>query len=178
MSELNEKLSIINRVVVHPKYRSIGLGAKLIRETLPLAGTPYVEMVAVMSRYNPFAEKAGMRKIVMQPPPKQALAITETLQQLGFNIHLLGSEKYVLTKLQTLTDKDIATIKEAFTKHNHTRFMKYFLCRTLFGKKKVYDEEVAKASLERLAHLIKVCGFLMQTKVYLFWSAGSNQVQT
>jgi GNAT superfamily N-acetyltransferase len=33
-----QKLSIINRVVIHPKYRTIGLGAKLIRETLPLAG--------------------------------------------------------------------------------------------------------------------------------------------
>src|SRR5271157_775556 len=36
MKELNTKLSTINRVVIHPKYRSIGLGAKLIRETLPL----------------------------------------------------------------------------------------------------------------------------------------------
>jgi ABC-type ATPase with predicted acetyltransferase domain len=30
MQELNEKLSIINRVVIHPKYRTIGLGAKII----------------------------------------------------------------------------------------------------------------------------------------------------
>jgi hypothetical protein len=26
-----------------------------------------------------------------------------------------------------------------------------------------------EASLEKIAHLIKVCGFLLQTKVYLFW---------
>jgi hypothetical protein len=39
-----------------------------------------------------------------------------------------------------------------------------------FGQKKAYTKEVMKASLEKLAHLIKVCGFLMQTKVYLFWS--------
>jgi hypothetical protein len=36
-------------------------------------------------------------------------------------------------------------------------------------EKKVYAKEVMKANLERLAHLIKVCGFLLQTKVYLFW---------
>jgi len=36
---------------------------KLVRETLAKAGTPYVEMPAVMAKYNPFAEKAGMRKI-------------------------------------------------------------------------------------------------------------------
>jgi len=40
----------------------------------------------------------------------------------------------------------------------------------LFGKREAYTKEIRKASLERLAHLIKVCGFLMQTKVYLFWA--------
>jgi len=47
--------------------------------------------------------------------------------------------------------------------------MKYFFCHVPFGKKEVYAEEVMKANLERLSHLIKVCGFLLQTKVYLFW---------
>jgi len=169
MKELNEKLSIISRVVVHQKYRTIGLGAKLVKETLPLAGTPYVEMPAVMAKYNPFAEKAGMRTIAEQPPPKEALAIAEILQQLGFNIQLLGSEKYVLTKLQTLNAESIAKIREAFIKHPHMRFMKYFFCHMPFGRKEAYAKEVLKTNPERLAHLIKVCGFLMQTKVYLFW---------
>ena len=35
-----------------PKHRTVGLGAKLVRETLPLAGTDYVEMSAVMAKYN------------------------------------------------------------------------------------------------------------------------------
>ena len=170
MRELNEKLSIISRVVVHPKYRTIGLGAKLVKETLPLAGTPHVEMPAVMAKYNPFAEKAGMRKIAEQPPPKEAVKIAETLNKLGFNIHLLGSEKYVLTKLQTLNAESIAKIREAFIKHPHMRFMKYFFPHQLFGKRQAYQKEIKKASFERLAHLIKVCGFLMQTKVYLFWN--------
>jgi ABC-type lipoprotein export system ATPase subunit/GNAT superfamily N-acetyltransferase len=169
MKELNEKLSIITRVVVHPKYRTIGLGAKLVKETLPLAGTLYVEMPAVMAKYNPFAEKGGMQKIAEQPPPKEALAIAETLRGLGFNIQLLGSEKYVMNKLQTLSSADLEKLREAFIKHCHARFMKYFFCHIPFGRKEVYTKEVIKASLERLARLIKVCGFLLQTKVYLFW---------
>ena len=60
------------RVVLHSKYRSIGLGVKLIRETLPLVGTPYVEMIAVMAKYNPFAEKAGMRKVAVQEPQQDS----------------------------------------------------------------------------------------------------------
>ena len=49
MKELNEKLSVISRVVVHPKYRAVGLGSKLVHDTLSLAGTEYVEMSAVMA---------------------------------------------------------------------------------------------------------------------------------
>jgi len=172
--ELNEKLSVISRVVVHPKYRTIGLGSKLVRETLPLVGTPYVEMPAVMAKYNPFAEKAGMRKIAEQPPPKEALKIAETLSKLGFNIHLLGSKKYVLAKLQTLNAESIAKIKEAFIKHPHTRFIKQFSNHMPFGRKEAYAKAVIEANLERLARLIKVCGFLMQTKVYLFWKNVNN----
>jgi hypothetical protein len=169
MTELNQKLSIITRVVVHPKYRTIGLGTKLVSETLPLAGTPYVEMPAVMAKYNPFAEKAGMQKIAQQSPPREAVKIAETLRQLGFNTQLLGSEKYVLNKLQTLSGQELAKIREAFIRNSHARFMKYFFPHLLFGHKKVYVREIKKVSLERLARLIKVCGFLMQTKVYLFW---------
>jgi len=167
--ELNEKLSIISRVVVHPKYRTIGLGTKLVKETLPLVGTLYVEMPAVMAKYNPFAEKAGMRKIAEQPPPKEALKIAETLSRLGFNIHLLGSEKYVLAKLQKLSAEEVAKVREAFIKHAHPRFLKSFSAHMPFGRMEAYAEEVRKASLERLTRLIKICGFLMQTKVYLFW---------
>jgi ABC-type lipoprotein export system ATPase subunit/GNAT superfamily N-acetyltransferase len=169
MKELNEKLSVVSRVVVHPKYRTIGLGVKLVKETLPLAGTPYVEMPAVMAKYNPFAEKAGMRKIAEQPPPKEALAVAEILRQLGFNIQLLGSEKYVSNKLQNLSDKEITVIREAFIKHCHARFMKYFFCHMPFGKREDYIREIRKASIERLARLIKVCGFLIQLKLYMFW---------
>jgi len=102
---------------------------------MPLAGTLYVEMPAVMAKYNLFAEKAGMQKIAEQPPPKEALAIAETLRQLGFDIQLLGSEKYVLNKLQTLSDESLEKLREAFIKHRHAHFMKYFFCHMHFGKK-------------------------------------------
>jgi len=47
--------------------------------------------------------------------------------------------------------------------------MKYFFCHMPLGRKEAYAKAVIEASLERLMCLIKVCGFLMQTKVYLFW---------
>ena len=57
--DAERELSIISRVVVHPKYRTIGLSARLVRETLAKAGTPHVEIPAVMVKYNPFTEKPG-----------------------------------------------------------------------------------------------------------------------
>jgi predicted GNAT family N-acyltransferase len=86
MREVNKQLSIINRVVIHPKYRTIGLGTKIIRDTLSLAGTPHVEMVAVMAKYNPFAEKAGLQKVTEQKPVNSILAIASFLSELGFNL--------------------------------------------------------------------------------------------
>jgi ABC-type ATPase with predicted acetyltransferase domain len=91
MKELNEKLSIIMRVVAHSKYRTIGLGQRLVRETSPRAGTPCVELIGVMAKYNPFAERAEMTKIAEPPPAKKALKIAETLRNLGFSVTFLGS---------------------------------------------------------------------------------------
>jgi len=91
------------------------------------------------------------------------------LKQLDFNIHLLGSQKYVLNKLRSLKAEDVARVKEAFIKNHTPRFMKYFFPHMPYGKHKEYVENLRKADMERLAHLIKVCGLLLQTKVYLFW---------
>jgi len=92
---------------------------------------PFVEMVAVIAKYIPLAEKAGMQKISEQPPAKEALAIAQVLSELGFNIQLLGSEKYVLNKLRTLKLEDVTRIKDAFICNKAPRFMRYFLATSL-----------------------------------------------
>jgi len=173
VSELNQKLSNIMRVVVHPKYRTIGLGQKLVRETLSLAGTHYVETTAVMAKYNPFFERAGMTKIQEATPPKQAIAIREMLTRLGFNVTLLGSEKYVLSKLESFTDSELSTVRQAFMKNSHLRFLKEFFYHQPYGKRGLYQQEVQNATLEKLAKLIHVTALLLQTKVYLFWQRPS-----
>jgi ABC-type transport system involved in cytochrome c biogenesis ATPase subunit len=168
MNELNEKLSIISRVVVHPKYRTMGLGKKLIGDTLPLVGT-HVEMVAVMAKYNPFAENAGMQWITQQSPVKGLLCICETLSDLGFNPQFLGSQTYLLHKLRLLNSADLNKLRAAFIKYRHPRFLKEFASRNVYGKVSLYVEALKKAPLEKMARLIKICGMLLQTKVYLFW---------
>ncbi len=156
-------------MVIHPKYRTIGLGAKLIRETLPLAGTPYVELIAVMAKYSPFAEKAGMQKIIQQEFTDSVVEVAKTLSQLGFDLHLLGSGSYVKEKLDSLGRKQMCQLKEAFAKKGHLRFRQELACRQPFGKTSDYLKNLQNADSEKMAKLIKIVGVLMQTKVYLFW---------
>ena len=159
-------------MVIHPKYRTIGLGAKLIRETLPLVGTPYVEMIAVMAKYNPFAEKAGMKKITQQQSADSVSEVSRMLLELGFNLHLLGSERYVRGKLESLSHEQMCKLKEAFIKNKHLRFKKEFAVsrRLPYGKTSDYVKSIRNADVPKIAKLLKIVGMLLQTKVYLFWN--------
>jgi len=169
--QLNSQLSMIGRVVVHPKYRSVGLGAKLIRETLALAGTDCVELVAVMAKYNQFAEKAGMRLVLFQEPGKEALNISSVLEELGFNVKLLGSESYILRVLERLSPGKLRRLRDVFAKNCHPRLMKEISVNRhkAFATRAEYIAGLETADLVKLASLIRVVGLLMQVKAYLFW---------
>jgi len=144
------------------------------RKTLLLAGTDRVEMSAVMAKYNPFAEKAGVKKAAEQEPQREILRVSRVLQEVGFNVQLLGSGNYVFQKLQALNADDLERVREAFVKADHPRFSKFFSSGLPFGHMGDYERKVNAATLEQLAGLIKICGFLMQTKVYLFWARDNN----
>jgi ABC-type transport system involved in cytochrome c biogenesis ATPase subunit len=176
IQKLNKQLSIINRVVIHPKYRTVGLGAKLIRETLLLVGTPYVEIIAVMAKYSPFAEKAGMQKVAEQQSVQSVSIVSKALSGLGFDLHLLGSELYVKGKLEGLNHTQEISLKEVFIKSKHPRFKKEFAIsrHQPFGKTIDYIRSVQNADRIKLAKLIKLLGMLLQTKVYLFWKKPSR----
>jgi GNAT superfamily N-acetyltransferase len=164
MKELNEKLARIARVVVHPKYRTVGASVKLLRESLPLCGKPYVEMIAVMARYNPFAEHAGMTKICESKPDKSIFEAVTKFEKLGFTSYLLAVPEYNKQKLKGQVT-EVKEILEAFSypynrriAGTHGRFTKDDYRIWLRNAEK---PELAQA-LTRLAQL-------NQSKVYLFW---------
>jgi len=74
--------------------------------------------------------------------------IVRVLEGLGFSIQLLGSSTYVVSRLQTLTEKDVLRIREAFAKYRHTRFMKSFSWHLPFGTKDAYVKEIMAADLD------------------------------
>jgi hypothetical protein len=98
----------------------------LIRETLPLAGTPFVELIAVMPKYSPFAEKAGMRRVGVQVSVKYVSKISSVLLEWGFDMQFLGSERYVTNKLEGLSPAELGMLREVFRCNRHPRFRKEF----------------------------------------------------
>jgi len=175
IQELNRRLTTIARVVVHPKYRTIGLGIKLVKETLPLVDKPYVEMIAVMARYNPFAERAGMRKILESKPNPAVLEAVEKLRKLGFNPVFLSSERYNMHQLRTLRAvSEVKTILKDLSKS-----VGIYRKRLLSGHKAYYTHKefckhVEGADVKKLAKMLRILSFLTQTKVYLIWKKASN----
>jgi GNAT superfamily N-acetyltransferase len=171
MQQLNQQLSIINRVVIHPKYRTIGLGEKLIHDTLPQAGTLYIEMVAVMAKYSPFAEKAGMKKVAEQQTQHELKRQTEAVTALGFNLQLIGSQQYVLSVLENLNEEQVSQLKTAFSATKHPRFKREVASsrHDPYGKTADYIKYVQEADNLKLSKLIKILAMLSQKKVYLSW---------
>jgi ABC-type ATPase with predicted acetyltransferase domain len=181
VKELNEKLLTITRIIVHPKYRTIGLGVKLLRETLPLAGKPYVEMIAVMARYNPFAEKAGMIKVAEKERDKKLLKFQEYLESLGFNRYLLSSASYNISKLRKLSKRQIENVKKALVECHHFFLLKNVLSDEEYRleneekKWKICARKIKKIRIERLAKLLSIVARLLQVKVYLIWKREGNE---
>jgi hypothetical protein len=58
-----------------------------------------------MAKYSPFAEKAGMQKVIEQQSVESVKTLTQTMQRLGFNLQLIGSQRYVESVLETLTNR-------------------------------------------------------------------------
>lgn len=179
IQEINAKLSLISRLVVHPKYRTVGLGATLIRETLPLAGTPFVELIAVMPKYSPFAEKAGMTKVAEQVSVKSVAKISQLLVSLGFNLQFLGSKTYVQSVLESLDLQKIDRLREGFLHYKHPRFQPQFysLGHQLYFTREEWATAVKTATLEKLWNVIRIIGVLLQMKVYLLWKKDDSWVQ-
>jgi ABC-type lipoprotein export system ATPase subunit/GNAT superfamily N-acetyltransferase len=166
LEELNRDWALISRVVVHPKYRSVGLGARLVRETLPLVGRRHVELVAVMAQYNPFAEKAGMKLVRLNKPDETVMEAVEALRALGFNPALLTSRSYNERKIGELGLDAVKMALHGLETHCRKRVARV---KNPYMRKAEFLEWLGKADAASLGWGLQVLGVLAQTKAYLYW---------
>jgi GNAT superfamily N-acetyltransferase len=79
---INRNIRCISRVVIEPRFRGLGLAARLVRETMAKLNVPIIEAMAVMGWINPFFEKAGM-KAYKGAMPARCVVLIEALSYVG-----------------------------------------------------------------------------------------------
>lgn len=111
IQKVNREILRISRVIIHPKFRGIGLAQVLIRQTLPTVNARIIECVAAMAKYNPFFEKAGMTlagTMELQPDQKKLLAFIESA---GGKISLLHNKALCKAFLNTLNSTQLSQLQ-------------------------------------------------------------------
>jgi N-acetylglutamate synthase-like GNAT family acetyltransferase len=122
---INEEIARISRVVIHPKFRGIGLGEFLVRETLPRVDAKVVEVLAVMAKYNPFFERAGMIRIDYERDETSvSRKIKGFLEANEFRFSLAGSKPYCNQFFDALPFEKKSELLELLSKFASQPFVK------------------------------------------------------
>lgn len=69
---LNDELRAISRVVIDPRFRSLGLASRMVRHYLANPLTPCTEAIAALAHASPFFERAGMTPYPLTPSQRDA----------------------------------------------------------------------------------------------------------
>jgi hypothetical protein len=105
LSFINNNIRNISRVVIEPRFRSLGLAARLVHETLHLVNVPIVEALAVMGHVNPFFEKAGM-KAYSAKEPLRLVQLIEAFSVVGIKKEILIDPRMVQETLDALPKQE------------------------------------------------------------------------
>lgn len=96
---LNRELRVVQRIVIDPRLRGLGLASHLLRETVGRLDVPFVECIAVMAGFSRFLENAGFVCLGRSGLPKAGRNLLGALRGLGLDnstIHDPGALSHVL----------------------------------------------------------------------------------
>ena len=85
-----------------------------------LNSTPCVETVAVMAKYNPFFEKAGMQRIAESKPSIHMALALRQLEVLGFDLALMAGTSYNEQKLKEIGIAPIVEVLVELSRHDES----------------------------------------------------------
>ncbi|MEM3510068.1 MAG: ATP-binding cassette domain-containing protein [Nitrososphaerales archaeon] len=173
VEHLNRDFITISRVVIHPKYRGVGLAVRLVKETLPKVGYKYVEALVVMAKYNPFFKKAGMQEV--EYTSTLSLKSRENLQHLtkyDIDPRLAAAKQYITQKLEKLKPNQIESLIETLLNSDTTRYT----LNILIKKRRLSLEETKQTlkNIQTLAKIIQKMAILAQNKRYYIWQRNNN----
>lgn len=112
VAEINKLFIRGARYIISPKYRGCGLGQKLVLDSLPyIKDKKYLEVIAVMGKYNPVFEKCGMEKIEIdeeKDPP--TIRLTEWMKEKGLKLDEIHNPRYFTEFIDNLSQDDKDTL--------------------------------------------------------------------
>ena len=155
---VNRSLRILRRLVIHPDVRGCGLGHYLVRRTLPLVGTEFVECLASMGEFNPVFEKAGMKRIGQYPVSPRRSAALVALRAMGIEPN---SREFVLHVCRNREVREIVA-----------RVVYDWYRSTTGGG----ERRVARQAPELLAQTFR--GLVGARPVYYLWQRGHRSSET
>jgi hypothetical protein len=143
---INRNIRTISRVIIEPRFRSLGLAVRLVKETMPVMDVPFIEAMAVMGRANPFFEKAGLTRYDA-PPSANCVRLTSAFSAVGVDEQDLVNPQIVQQKLDSMLDADAAQFIERemsmfLQSYGQRRLMQPGIERTRFILSKLTDRPV------------------------------------
>jgi hypothetical protein len=123
-----------------------------------------VEAIAVMSRFNPFFQKAGMKEIKYEHDKEWERTLV-TISKFGFNPDLCGSIEHNVDVINKLDANQLSELRAIVLKAGRNAF------GDSVGRVKVAKEdmEVLLQDKQTLAEVIQRIATLSQEKCYYIW---------
>lgn len=105
---LNSELRVVQRIVIDPRLRGLGLASHLLRETTGLLDVPFIECLAVMAGYSRFLENAGFVCYGRTGLTETALKLLGALRGLGLDESTIHSPDALSAALRDLLPRHAA----------------------------------------------------------------------
>jgi hypothetical protein len=128
-----------------------------------------VETDAVMARYNPFFEKAGMQRIAESKPNSYVTAALQRLSNLGFDCALLADVQYGERVVSEVGCEKVCVVLEKLSKRHAGVRRRLAGLSSVYPRHEEFMAKVCEFDAAGLALAPKRLSFMTQTKVYLFW---------
>jgi hypothetical protein len=133
-------------------------------------GSEHVELIAVMARYNPFAERAGMRLIRVTEPHGSVVRAIEGLHGLGFNPVLLASSRGNEEVLASLSRDPLESLKQLLLGISTIYYKRLSRSSRPYVRRAEFETWLDEQPNPSLARTLATLSILSQTKAYLYWN--------
>ncbi|MCB9933911.1 MAG: hypothetical protein H6841_10870 [Planctomycetes bacterium] len=162
-SALNRDVRLLQRVVVDPRWRGVGLSGLLIRAGLQHLGVKHVECVAQMGAFSDFLLAAGFRYAGEIAPPTTVRRLAEFLQRHGIAPTALLRPESREACIEALHEQDAGRLRKLLEQLLRARV------ETGFGSRR------GRAGFDAEGMLRKAIARLGARPAYFLWSREGAQ---